>query len=305
MTITGLWNLLGQHVSPSIVNLKKESASFLNRNKKKLCIGIDASIYLYLALKNPKTIKELAIDFVLNHDISNFLHSYFENLRQFLVAKCHCDIILVFDGASHPNKTATQEARRRASDSAKIALKEFIGANKYSEDALDKILKDLVRPNGPVLASVKCWADKHNVKCIGSPFEADWQLAHLFQKKAIDYVLSSDGDIIVYGATIIKNVDFKKGTVEVFNWAHIIEFMLDQFGESWSAIKNTDVQIFHVYSFCALLGCDYLDAPTNFGPKTVISKFKECWFGEVSARTRLLDDLETGGVKCNKNDFPV
>ena len=85
MTITGLWNLLGQHVSPSIVNLKKESASFLNRNKKKLCIGIDASIYLYLALKNPKTIKELAIDFVLNHDISNFLHSYFENLRQFLM----------------------------------------------------------------------------------------------------------------------------------------------------------------------------------------------------------------------------
>ena len=120
MTIPGLWKLLHEHAKPSVINFKKESASYLRRNKKKLCIGIDASIYIYLALKNPKTIEELAIDFVLNHDISYFLHSYFENLRQFFVAQCNCDIILVFDGASHPNKAATQEARRRTSSSAKV-----------------------------------------------------------------------------------------------------------------------------------------------------------------------------------------
>ena len=97
MTIPGLWKLLNEHVKPSIINLKKDSEAYLRRNHKRLCIGIDASIYIYLALKNPKTIQELAIDFVLDHDLSYFLHSYFENLRQFLVARCHCDIILVFN----------------------------------------------------------------------------------------------------------------------------------------------------------------------------------------------------------------
>ena len=91
MTIPGLWKLLGEHVAPSVVNLKKESASYLKRNKNRLCIGIDASIYIYLALKNPKTMSELAIDFVLGHDISFYLHSYFENLRHFFVAISYLD----------------------------------------------------------------------------------------------------------------------------------------------------------------------------------------------------------------------
>jgi hypothetical protein len=78
-----------------------------------LRIGIDASIYIFFALKNLKILDELAVDFALEYDISFYLHSYFESLRHFLVVQCDCDIMLVFDGFPHPNKAETQEARRR------------------------------------------------------------------------------------------------------------------------------------------------------------------------------------------------
>ena len=71
-------------------------------------------------------------------------------MRLFLVDECKCDIVLVFDGASHPNKELTQQARREASEAAKIKLMTFIEAQNYSEDTLMKIVKDIVRPNGAV-----------------------------------------------------------------------------------------------------------------------------------------------------------
>ena len=68
------------------------------------------------------------------------------------------------------NKELTQQACREASEAAKI---------ERSEEALIKIVNDIVLPNGATMAYVKTWANNHNVRCMGSPFEADWQLAHV------------------------------------------------------------------------------------------------------------------------------
>ncbi len=175
----------------------------------------------------------------------------------------------------------------------------IIESQEYSEEALNKIVKDLVRPNGAVLASVKTWAVNHNVKTIGSPFEADWQLAYMFNNKSIDYVLSNDGDIVAYGASVMKNLNIATGTTDVFEWSHLKEMMLAEFEDKWREVKDVNLQILHICSFCALLGNDYLEAPANFGEKSVITMFRESWF---SAETRrdLLVALETGGVKCAK-----
>ena len=120
MGISYLWQILAANGIRGSHKLKKLSADFMKRYRRKLCIGIDASIYLYLALKNPKTIEELSMDYVLNHDISFYLHSYFEKLRLYLVGECQCEIQLVFDGASHPNKELTQQGRRQACEKAKV-----------------------------------------------------------------------------------------------------------------------------------------------------------------------------------------
>ncbi len=157
MTVSGLWKLL-QEYPQTRMNLAKEALLYYRLKKKKMCIGIDASIYIYLALKNSKNLEEVAVDFVLSHDISCYLHSYLESLRHFLVVVCNVNIILVFDGASHPNKEITQKARREASVLAKLKLKRFIEGISYSEEALNKILKEIVRPNGAVVASVRRWA---------------------------------------------------------------------------------------------------------------------------------------------------
>ena len=61
------------------------------------------------------------------------------------------------------NKELTQQACREASEAAKIELMTFIEAHNYSEEALIKIVNDIVWPNGATLAYVKTWANNHNV----------------------------------------------------------------------------------------------------------------------------------------------
>ena len=135
MTVAGFWKLLKQQdITPTTYDLKK-----LNLGRKAI-INMDASIYIWLCLKNSKYIEELSCDYAVNYDISCYLHRYFEDYRNFF-AKYNCELQLVFDGACHPNKEKLQKERREGSAKAKLQLKEFIQHSefKYSDSALNKI----------------------------------------------------------------------------------------------------------------------------------------------------------------------
>ena len=47
--------------------------------------------------------------------------------------------------------------------------------------------------------------------CVGSPFEADHQLALLSNQGIIDYVHTNDSDLIVLGADVVLNLNKKNG----------------------------------------------------------------------------------------------
>ena len=56
----------------------------------------------------------------------------------------------------------------------------------------------------------KAFGDK--VSCVGSPYEADQQLASLYNQGVIDYVVTTDSDLICLGSTVI--IDMNKHTSE-------------------------------------------------------------------------------------------
>ncbi len=62
----------------------------------------------------------------------------------------------------------------------------------------------------------------------------------------------------------MKNIDIQSGTVEIFEWSHITEIKLAEFEDQWKEVRDKDLQILHICSFCALLGNDHLETPHNF-----------------------------------------
>ena len=82
MGIESWWSLFRQHsVDPVYVDLKKKVSG------RRPVVAMDASIYIWLSLKNSKYIEELAVDFVLNYDISSYILRYFEDYRRGCVSK--------------------------------------------------------------------------------------------------------------------------------------------------------------------------------------------------------------------------
>ena len=69
-----------------------------------------------------------------------------------------------------------------------------------------------------------------------------------------DFVLSSDGDLVLYGASLIKSIDFSKGKVEVYSWKHVLDLMQSLFINLWDDVKDADLQILHICSFAIFLG---------------------------------------------------
>ena len=60
--------------------------------------------------------------------------------------------------------------------------------------------------------------DKHNVAFLTAPYEADAQLAYMAQAGVVEYVISEDSDLLVYGTPKVgymlrvqHSTDFKFG----------------------------------------------------------------------------------------------
>ena len=92
-----------------------------------------------------------------------------------------------------------------------------------------------------------------------APYEADPQLAYLSRKGLIDFVLTEDSDLLVFGAkNILSKFNIEKQSNECELIVHDDIFKINKFC-GWSEEKWI--------SFCILLGCDYVDKPQKgLGP---------------------------------------
>lgn len=104
---------------------------------------------------------------------------------------------MVFDGQNLAAKAATEEKRRANRLEAKKRAIECMKLNKFGEARKNFIQAVDVSPEMALKMIQACRARK--IDCIVAPYEADAQLAYLNQKGYVDFIISEDSDLLVFG----------------------------------------------------------------------------------------------------------
>jgi exonuclease-1 len=123
---------------------------------------------------------------------------------------------------------------------------------------------------------------KINVKFIVAPYEADSELAYLCRTGYVDFILTEDSDLLVFGTPkVLYKFDFRRLTGQ--------EICLDKIKkipEAKFLLNNFTHCMF--MTACILSGCDYLKNLPKIGLVTAIKKisiyktFKEFFYRVVT-----------------------
>lgn len=104
------------------------------------------------------------------------------------------------------------------------------------------------------------------IKFILAPYEADAQLAYLCKKNLVDFVITEDSDLFVFGTKVClnklnRNMDGMELRLE--------DIMKNQYYDLEKFGPQKFIEI------CILTGCDYLPSPERVGFKTAVKLFKK------------------------------
>lgn len=161
--------------------------------------------------------------------------------------------VFVFDGKPPIFKNVTLKNRKKN----KCIAQEKIDNNEYNNiEEKKKLIQraSSVTKNDIILC-------KKLIKILGLPIidapgEADAELAYLQRKKLVDYIISEDNDIIVFGGNnVIKGFKASKAMYNLTN--------LDDF------YKKTGLTQEDLAKIAILLGCDYFQGVKGIGIKRI------------------------------------
>lgn len=162
-------------------------------NKK---IGIDGNFWLYQIMGSMKSnnIK------ILNNNNDDITHLYGLYIRILSILKLGIKPLFVFDGKSPELKynTINKRIKEKLESKKKIEENNFI-----NEKEKKKLIQNSFFINKQEIEDCKVLLHKMNIPYIQSLEEADSQLAYLCKKDYIDYIISNDTDILIFGS---KNI---------------------------------------------------------------------------------------------------
>lgn len=127
------------------------------------------------------------------------------------------------------------------------AQKKFVEALEITHDIVNKLIIEL---------------RSQKVQFLVAPYEADAQLAYLYQKKEIDLVLTEDSDLLLFGANkcFFKMDLTGKG----------LEIDLNDLPKCEIFKGNVEDQHDLLLVCCILSGCDYLESIKGVGFKKAV-----------------------------------
>lgn len=158
--------------------------------------------------------------------------------------------IFVFDGKPPFFKNTILEIRKENKKKAqeKIDKKEY-----KSIDEKKKLIQKASSLTKQDIKNSKKLFDLMGLPYINSPGEADAQLGYLSKSKLVDYIISEDSDIIVFGGNnIIRGFKASKNNYEVLN------------------IDNVALTQIDLAKISILLGCDYFEGVKGIGKKRIL-----------------------------------
>ena len=174
----------------SSITIKSHILNFKNKT-----IAIDISVLLHKGTYN------CAYELANNIQTNGYINYCCNFLDQLILAGIK--IIVIFDGLAAPMKNNIKnnraENRRKNLELGKANLNNRKIATEYFQKAVI-ITPEMVNK---LILKLK----EKNIHYIVAPYEADSQLAYLQKSGVVDYVMSEDSDILVFGCTklIVKS----------------------------------------------------------------------------------------------------
>lgn len=107
------------------------------------------------------------------------------------------NVILVFDGRFLPAKKLTEDKRRQQRQKAKKQAADLLSVGNIEEAR--KYMKASINITHKMALNVIKECRKMNVDCIVAPYEADAQLAFLNIKHIVDFIITEDSDLLLFG----------------------------------------------------------------------------------------------------------
>lgn len=111
---------------------------------------------------------------------------------------------MVFDGRFLPAKKGTEEKRREARKKAKKQVVDLLHIGNV-QDAR-RYMAAAVNVTHQMALNLIKQCRKLKIDCIVAPYEADAQLAYLNVKNLVDFVITEDSDLLLFGCNkVYKN----------------------------------------------------------------------------------------------------
>lgn len=217
---------------------------------EKKTVAIDASLWMYQgkcailghtgSILNSKGTDVSLIIAILN--------------RVIYLLKSNIRPIFVFDGKPPSLKNDTVNIRKENKNRAKKKLQDNDYKNEIEKNKLTQRTCNLTKTDFVIFQKLLTLL---GIPFINAPCEADSQCAYLYQKGVVDYIISEDSDIIVFGGNkVIKEFKASTSTVEVFDTTNLF--------------KNTKITPDSLIDISLILGCDYFPGLKGMGIKKII-----------------------------------
>lgn len=207
-------------------------------------IGIDGHAWLYQIA--PSIAQEIFFGLPTNKHIY-ILYNRIKSLRE-----NNIQILFVFDGDNLKSKNKTLLERTKRKNEAKAEVLKLIESNDMLR--AKEMMKRCISIDKNIMSSVLTFLEKEGIDFIISPYESDAQLAYLQRINYIEYIITEDSDLIVYGSTKI---------LYKYDNCYVYEYKKEKLSDIWGdffAQKLLDI--------CILSGCDYLNGLPGVGIKT-------------------------------------
>ncbi|KAM0679311.1 Rad2 nuclease [Binucleata daphniae] len=218
---------------------------------KNTTFGIDGHIWLYQILRY------IAEEVFYNIPTKKHVELFKKKIQALKDNKIKP--VFVFDGDSLPAKEHTNKERKERKEKCVKKVLELLKRNKVQE--AKKLMRQCISVKNEYLYDILQMLKAENIEYIISPYESDAQLCYLQKINYVDYLLTQDSDLIVYGCDKIL-YNLKEFTLMEYNKRMLQEVINENF------CKN-------IIPICILSGCDYLPSIKGVGLKTAIKLMEE------------------------------
>ncbi len=230
MGIKNMYKFIEKY-APEAIKLK----SVLEYKNKSM--GIDFNLMLYKLIYS---LRMNGYDLKNNNVIVTHIHALLLKLIKF--QQLNMIPVFVFDGK--PPKIKEKEIYKRTKTWNKLAEKYKTATTKEDKKKYYYTKSDITESE---INDCKKLISIFGYTIIDAPEEADGQLVQLYKAKLIDYIVSDDMDILLFGGGML----LKKFSVATNK--KIQEISLDELK------KNVDFTQYELIKFGVLLGSDYCD----------------------------------------------